>query len=142
MTDFVSALRTGINSAINREENFIEIHSIFSAVKEQIAIFSEGKLETQLDSNTKDHPYLRTINYFEDTSQLYLDKILKISSIIRTLKLTEIYFDRDNGYPCTILIDGDEFTSTNKESLEDNIRKLLSSPSTGIILYSLIKDAP
>ncbi|MEJ5034417.1 hypothetical protein WH243_00295 [Acinetobacter sp. MYb177] len=143
MVDFLSALQIGINSAANREANFIEIHNVFILLREQINTFSGNKIDTKLhsiiDSKTR-----RALNYFEDQSQLYFDKRLHVSNqntIIHYL-LTEIYFDRDNGYPCTILVDGDEYTATNKESLEENIQKLLSSPSTGSTLYSLMKKAP
>lgn len=144
MVDFLSALQNGIDSAANREANFQEIHDIFISLREQINSFSQNKINTQLFSIQK-NPRSKSLDYFEDQSQLYLDKRLYISiyntSYTENL-LTEIYFDRDNGYPCTILVDGDEYTATNKESLEENIQKLLSSPSTGIILYSLIKKAP
>ena len=83
-------------------------------------------------------------NYFNDKSQLYRDKKLNVSSYDKSLTytLTEIHFDRDNGYPCTILINGDEFTSMNKESLEDNIKMLLASSRTGNTIYNLLKKAP
>lgn len=144
MVDFLSALQNGIDSAANREANFQEIHDVFVLLREQINSFSQDKINTELFSITNNLGN-RSLNYFEDHSQLYLDKKLYVSlyntSFGKNL-LTEIYFDRDNGYPCTILVDGDEYTATNKESLEENIQKLLSSPSTGIILYSLIKKAP
>ncbi|MEG0794784.1 MAG: hypothetical protein RSG95_03200 [Bacilli bacterium] len=144
MVDFLSALQNGIDSAANRETNFQEIHGVFILLREQINSFSQDKINTQLFSIVN-NPRAKSLDYFEDQSQLYLDKKLYVSLynsfLIKNL-LTEIYFDRDNGYPCTILIDGDEYTATNKESLEENIQKLLSSPSTGIILYSLMKKAP
>lgn len=143
MVDFLSALQNGIDSAANREANFQEIHDIFILLREQISLFSQEKINTQLFSIADDSG-LSPKDYFLDQSQLYIDKRLYVNSPgARFSKfLTEIYFDRDNGYPCTILIDGDEYTATNKESLEENIQKLLSSPSTGIILYSLMKKAP
>lgn len=144
MVDFLSALQNGIDSAANREANFQEIHDIFILLREQINSFSQDKINTQLYSII-DNPRARPLDYFEDQSQLYSDKRLYVSlyntSSFKNL-LTQIYFDRENGYPCTIFIDGDEYTATNKESLEENIQKLLSSPSTGIVLYSLIKKAP
>lgn len=143
MVDFLSALQNGIDSAANREKNFQEIHNVFILLREQIHRFTENKINTQLFS-ILNNSRAKSLDYFEDQSQLYLDKKLYVSLdnsfLIKNL-LTEIYFDRDNGYPCTILIDGDEYTATNKESLEENIQKLLSSPSTGIILYSLMKKA-
>ncbi|MGU3290209.1 hypothetical protein ACLBWM_11440 [Acinetobacter radioresistens] len=144
MVDFLSALQNGIDSAANREANFQEIHDVFVLLREQINSFSQDKINTELFSITSNSRTI-SLNYFEDHSQLYLDKKLYVSLcntyLFKNL-LTEIYFDRNNGYPCTILIDGDEYTATNKESLEENIQKLLSSPSTGIILYSLMKKAP
>lgn len=142
MTDFLTALQSGIKSAMNREDNFIEIHNTFLRVKEQIDIFSEDRFEVQLQGISKNDPFKKPKDYFKDHSDLYSDKKLIMIDNKRIAKLTEIYFDRNNGYPCTILIDGDEFTSTNLESLEDNLRKLLSSPSTGNVLYSFIKTAP
>lgn len=144
MVDFLSALQNGIDSAANREANFQEIHDVFILLREQINYFSQNKINIQLFSIQK-NPRNKSLDYFEDQSQLYLDKRLYVSLYNTSFSeklLTEIYFDRDNGYPCTILVDGDEYTATNKESLEENIQKLLSSPSTGIILYSLMKKAP
>lgn len=143
MVNFLSALKSGIDSAVNREANFQEIHDIFTLLREQINSFSQNKIEISLYS-IMDNSRASSKNYFEDQSHLYIDKRLCVSTINSMFDdiLTEIYFDRDNGYPCTIQIDGDEYTATNKESLEENIQKLLSAPSTGIILYSLIKKAP
>jgi len=140
MADFLSALQNGINSAVNREANFLEIHTLFFLVKEQMDTFSQGKISTRL-KNIPQNPVQGTVNHFENPSKLYDNKRLYVSKTgsIFDLILTDIYFDRDNGYPCTIMIDGDEYTSVNKESLEENIKKLLSSPSTGNILYSLMK---
>ena len=137
MVDFLSALQNGIDSAANREANFQEIHDIFISLRDQINTFSQNTITTQLYSiatNSLTSPK----DYFVDQSQLYMDKKLYVVSqqCRYSSFLTEIYFDRDNGYPCTITVDGDEYTATNKESLEENIQKLLSSPSTGIILYS------
>lgn len=143
MVDFLSALQNGIDSAANREANFQEIHDIFILLREQISLFSQEKINTQLFSIPSESR-LSPKDYFLDQSQLYMDKRLYVNSLESRFSksLTEIYFDRDNGYPCTITVDGDEYTATNKESLEENIQKLLSTPSTGIILYSLMKKAP
>lgn len=145
MIDFLNALQSGIDSAINKEKNFLEIHNIFLLVKEQITVFSNGTLDTQLLSMPNPSNLFSTpINYFHNQSELYTDKKLQISPIDAnvTYLLTKIYFDRDNGYPCTITINGDEYTSINKESLEENIQRLLSSSAVGSILYRLIKEAP
>lgn len=147
MTDFLSSIKSGIQSAVTREENFLEIHDLFITLKEQIDNFSEGKINVELVSlggGPIGSAILSPKNYFNDKSQLYRDKKLNVSSYDKssTYTLTEIHFDRDNGYPCTILINGDEFTSMNKESLEDNIKMLLASSRTGSVLYSLLKKAP
>lgn len=142
MTDFLNAIQSGIDSAINREKNFLEIHNIFFLVKNELENFSQGNIEVALNTIIDNGLVLFGKDYFEDQTELYKDKILNINKKTKYIhhKLTTIYFDRYNGYPCTIYIDGDEFTCVNKETLEDNIKKLLSSPKTGSILYSLIKE--
>jgi flavodoxin len=136
MNKFLNALEVGVESAQNRELNFLEIHEVFTELKTNIDAFLDGKAVTVFESLTG----LGRQDYFKNKTNLFQDKVLSIQENKKRHKLTQVYFSHDNGYPCTITINEDEYTATNKSSLEDNLKTLLSTPSIGTIFYTIQKE--
>ncbi|HCQ9811693.1 TPA: hypothetical protein OUH77_003767, partial [Acinetobacter baumannii] len=83
------------------------------------------------------------IDYFENFTDLYIDKSLCLTRVddIQDFEWLSMLNFSSNGYPCTITIDGNRFDSIDKISLEENIKMLLSTPSTGQKLFRLMKSA-
>ena len=141
MINFTDSLQLGMQNAIDRERNFQEIHDVFSILKEQILAFSKNLVTLELIyiENPGDSDDL--VDYFENSTGLYLDKTIFLTDVDDSGNfecISKIDFS-SNGYPCTIEIDGNFFDSIDKISLEENIKKLLSTPSTGQKLFQLMR---
>ncbi|MEI1716786.1 hypothetical protein V8R86_09990 [Acinetobacter baumannii] len=143
MINFTDSLQLGLQTALDRERNFQEIHDVFNSLKEQILTFSNNSITLEMlfqpDPDNEDS----IANYFENLTDLYSDKSLCLTNVYDSQDyewLSMINFS-SNGYPCTITIDGNRFDSIDKVSLEENIKMLLSTPSTGQKLFRLMKSA-
>ncbi|HCA5338646.1 hypothetical protein OHV66_15175 [Acinetobacter baumannii] len=145
MINFTDSLTLGLQSALDRERNFQEIHDIFITLKSQLFEFSEQSVNLEMLFKKKSAGNNNSVeDYFTDSSGLYDDKTLYLSeatnSTLNYAMLSTLTFS-PNGYPCTLEIDGDHFDAIDKISLEENIKKLMSSPSTGQKLFKLMKIA-
>ncbi|HAO26520.1 MAG TPA: hypothetical protein DCQ68_00240, partial [Chryseobacterium indologenes] len=136
MTNFLESLSFGIQVAKDRYRNFIEIHDLFILLKEQIEAFSKDKVTIELYGETGD--FFKILD--ENPEVLYQSKLLYLCCASQPDEvfhdLTSITFNND-GYPCSMIIDGDNFDAYDKISLEKNIKKLLESPSTGQKIFDL-----
>lgn len=141
MINFTDSLKLGLQTALDRERNFQEIHDVFYSLKEQILEFSNNSVTLEMLFEPKnDNDIL--IDYFANLTELYVDKSLCLTNVNDSQDfewLSTINFS-SNGYPCTINIDGNHFDSIDKISLEENIKMLLSTPSTGQKLFRLMKS--
>ncbi|MEQ1161493.1 hypothetical protein ABLT50_12180 [Acinetobacter calcoaceticus] len=145
MINFTDSLQLGLQSALDRERNFTEIHDIFAALKEQLFLFSKGSVTLEMiikNENSEENG--ESVDYLTTLEGLYEDKFLYVSP---THNLNENYqylgtinFS-PNGYPCTLESEGNQFDSIDKIGLEENIKKLISSPSTGQKLFGIMKMA-
>lgn len=143
MINFTDSLQLGLQSALDRERNFQEIHEVFSVLREQILAFSKNLVTLEMLLQVEHEDEESIVEYFESLKGLYSDKILFLTDINNSENyelLSSINFS-SNGYPCTIEIEGDRFDSIDKISLENNIKKLLATPSTGQKLFNLMKLA-
>ncbi|WP_286859615.1 MULTISPECIES: hypothetical protein [Acinetobacter] len=143
MINFTDSLKLGMQTALDRERNFQEIHDIFLTLKEQILEFSNNLVKLELIFQVVPEDDTTIADYFENLTNLYDDKNLYLTDVNNTQNFEWLSFINfsSNGYPCTIIIDGNNFDSIDKISLEENIKKLLSAPSTGQKLFQLIKSA-
>jgi len=142
MINFTDSLQLGMQSAIDRERNFQEIHNLFSILKEQLLAFSNNLVTLEMIF-TVDHEDDSVEDYLTNPTNLYADKNLYLTGVNNPQFfewISQINFS-SNGYPCTIEIDGNRFDSIDKISLEENIKKLLTTPSTGQKLFQLMKSA-
>lgn len=145
MINFTESLHIGLQSALDRERNFTEIHDIFAALKEQLVHFSKGSVTLEMIIKNENHEEDgEPLDYLTTLEGLYEDKFLYVSP---TYNLNEnfqylgtIKFS-PNGYPCTLETEGNQFDSIDKIGLEENIKKLISSPSTGQKLFEIMKMA-
>jgi hypothetical protein len=143
MINFTDSLQLGLQTALDRERNFQEIHDVFNSLKEQILAFSNYTITLEMLFQPDPDDEHSIANYFENLTDLYSDKSLCLTNVNNSQDyewLSMINFS-SNGYPCTITIDGNRFDSIDKTSLEENIKMLLSSPSTGQKLFRLMKSA-
>jgi hypothetical protein len=134
MTDFLSAIRSGVDSAQERERNFREILGVFESLRNQLLSFSEKKLDLRLISYEDDG------NYFNENTDLYQDRMVKIVRLAPEIsfQVASIFFS-SNGYPCTIRFEDNEFTSFDKSGVEEDLKNLLSSARVGQIIYNSLK---
>ncbi|MBJ9482684.1 hypothetical protein ACKEN5_18030 [Acinetobacter baumannii] len=143
MINFTDSLQLGLQTALDRERNFQEIHDVFSTLKDQILAFSNNSVTLEMLFQTDPEDDNTIGDYFESLTNLYIDKTIYLINVDEGQNyewLSMINFS-SNGYPCTITIDGNRFDSIDKVSLEENIKMLLSTPSTGQKLFRLMKSA-
>ncbi|MDN8396093.1 hypothetical protein QZK79_15045 [Acinetobacter baumannii] len=142
MINFTDSLQLGLQSAY-RERNFQEIHNLFYSLKEQILEFSNNSVTLEMIFREDPDDEDTIIDYFENFTDLYIDKSLCLTRVddIQDFEWLSMLNFSSNGYPCTITIDGNRFDSIDKISLEENIKMLLSTPSTGQKLFRLMKSA-
>lgn len=143
MINFTDSLQLGLQSALDRERNFQEIHNLFYSLKEQILEFSNNSVTIEMIFREDPDDEDTIIDYFENFTDLYIDKSLCLTRVddIQDFEWLSMLNFSSNGYPCTITIDGNRFDSIDKISLEENIKMLLSTPSTGQKLFRLMKSA-
>lgn len=142
MINFKDSLQQGLQSALDRERNFQEIHNVFASLREQILEFSNNSVTLEMVVQTDPEDDNSIIDYFQNFEGLYLDKSLCLTDVNNSHNFEWLSYIRfsSNGYPCTIEIDGDRFDATDKIGLEENIKKLLATPSTGRKLFELMKS--
>ncbi|HAV3886699.1 TPA: hypothetical protein JIF39_003499 [Acinetobacter baumannii] len=143
MINFTDSLQLGLQSALDRERKFQEIHNLFYSLKEQILEFSNNSVTLEMIFREDPDDEDTIIDYFENFTDLYIDKSLCLTRVddIQDFEWLSMLNFSSNGYPCTITIDGNRFDSIDKISLEENIKMLLSTPSTGQKLFRLMKSA-
>ncbi|WP_119025616.1 hypothetical protein [Acinetobacter soli] len=143
MVNFTDSIKLGMQTALDRERNFKEIHDLFSSLREQILDFSDNlvTLELVFLSDPEDETSIK--DYFESYDGLYLDKSLCLINVNNPQNFEWISFINfsSNGYPCTLDIVGNRFDAIDRISLEENINTLLATPSTGQKLFELMKSA-
>lgn len=139
MIDFTHSLSLGMQIAQKKHENFIEIHNVFAELKKQIEGFSNNKVVLELIAGTLGD-YFKV--HQENPDILYEDKKLYVCLASNPdgcySLITQLNLSRD-GYPCTIQIEGDNYDSFDKSSLEENLNKLLSTAYVGEQIFKMIK---
>ncbi len=137
MTNFIESLSFGMQIAQKRHQNFLEIHDVMFDLKKQIESYSNGKILIELIGESGEY----FTNFDKNQDMLYESKNLfaSLSSAPENVydKLTRIEFSTD-GYPCTINIEGNKYDAFDKNSLEENLKNLLSTASIGEIIFKLV----
>ncbi|OBA12093.1 hypothetical protein [Acinetobacter sp. LMB-5] len=147
--DFLASLKHGIDASAIRENNLNIIFETLINVKEDIEKFSEKKISLKWRDSQR-HTMLKAAALAStfDPSLSVLQKptsqvIYIFSTINETLRedLTVLELGTE-GFPCSVTIDGNRFTSADIESFQDSLDQLLSSPSTGEKIKKLLKFDP
>lgn len=146
MTKFLTAIESGIQASLSKENNIKEILEMVEQVKHEVESFSKGKVTLELTYPLTANLALMKIfgvsQNLEKSSETgkptdrVLTAILTNNSSISE-KLTIIEFGTQ-GYPCTITVDGNQLTAADNVGLEKMFVKLLGSPITGNKLRKLV----
>jgi len=144
--NFGDSLSHAIQAADAKEKNLETIFNIIDDVKYDIESFTEGKISIGLRDSQK-NVFMKAVAYYStfDTTNPLLHQ--PTNQVIFFLSTTDTSNKQDltllelgnEGFPCTIYVDGNRMTAADAESFEENLDLLLSSPSTGEKLKSLIQ---
>lgn len=139
MTNFIESLSFGMQIAQKRHQNFLEIHDVFLDLKKQIESYSNYKISIELFGKNGDY----FTNFDENPDMLYEAKNLIAAQASAPhevyYQLTNVSFSND-GYPCTIELEGNKYDAFDKNSLEENLKTLLSTASTGESIFKLLNQ--
>lgn len=145
MTNFLDSIQIGLNSAIDRERNFTEIHDVFKLLKDQVYEVSKNKVVVELfgcEFDSRNSSFRITNDEFLTSGDgLYKDKLIYLS-LLENIDFTYFEISRidftQNGYPCKLIVDGNQYEALDKNGLEEIVKILFSSPATGQKLYQLM----
>lgn len=136
--NYGASINLGIQATQVKKDNMKAIFEVINAVKEDLEAVTENKVSLGMRDSQK-HQFLKVtalLATFDSNHPVLINptnQVIYVFSILENSKtedLTVLEFDTE-GFPCTIYIDGNRFTSADIESFEDNIESLLSSPNTG-----------
>lgn len=144
--NFGDSLSHAIQAADAKEKNLETIFNIVDDVKTDIEKFTQGKISIGL-RDSKKNMFIKAAAYystFDSTNPLLNQPTNQVIFFLSTLdssnkKDLTILELGNEGFPCTIYVDGNRMTAADAESFEENLDLLLSSPSTGEKLKSLIQ---
>ncbi|MFV5630750.1 hypothetical protein [Acinetobacter oleivorans] len=143
--NFGESLSHAIEASDSKENNLKTIFGIINDVKADIEEFTNGKVSINSRDSQKHMMYKAAAYYstFDKTNPILnkpTNQVLFLVSTIDDSKkqdLTVLELGSE-GFPCTIYVEGNRMTAADAESFEENLNDLLSSPSTGEKLKSLI----
>lgn len=136
--NFSKSIDLGVHASELREKNLKAIMDVIATVKNDIESYTKNKVSIDLRDSQK-HTFLKAaalLSSFDNThpilQKLTNQVIFALSTQVesKTEDLTVLEFGSE-GFPCTINVDGNRFTSADIVSFEDSIESLLSSPTTG-----------
>lgn len=143
MTDFLSAIQSGIQASMDKDRNIQEILDMIDQVKKSVETFTENKVTLTLRNSYIDMAVSLTV---KARSFGLMSKDKPTSQVIEAIlcdnqtkkeELTIVDFGVE-GYPCTIYVDGNQLTALDKVGFEKNLARLLASPVTGSKLIKLV----
>ncbi len=135
---FGAFINLGIQASEVKKDNLKSIFEVINAVKEDLEEVTGNKVSLGMRDSQK-HQFLKvtallaTLNSNHPVLINPTHQVIFVFSLLdnsKTEDLTVLEFDTE-GFPCTIYIDGNRFTSADIQSFEDSIESLLSSPNTG-----------
>lgn len=144
--NYGASINLGIQASEVKKDNMASIFAVINAVKEDLENVTENKVSLGVRDSQK-HQILKAtalLTTFDRNHPMLIhptNQVIFALSLLdnsQTEDLTVLEFDTE-GYPCTIYIDGNRFTSADIQSFEDNIDSLLSSPLTGEKIQRLMK---
>ena len=145
MSGFLGAIQTGIDAAVEKENNILQIVKVIEDVRKDLEQFSENKLT--LVSKVSQIDALNNFTIKMLTPQINKEKPLNEVLFIqlnsnksKEEELTMLYLGSE-GFPCTIYAEGNQLTATDELSFRENMKVLLGSPSTGQKIGRLLKAA-
>lgn len=131
---FIAALNKGKEKFGIRSHNLGAIESLIRELDQAIIEISEGKAELKKINKNE-----QAINFFgislpskrgEETGSQEINIILRIQSVVNPKVYTTLTTlgIGENGFPCTIVIRGNDYIARDIETLADNFSELLSTP--------------
>lgn len=144
--NFGASINLGIQASEVKKVNIASIFAVINAVKEDLEKVTANKVSLGVRDSQK-HKILKATALLATFDRNHPEIIHPTNQVIfalsildnsQTEDLTVLEFDTE-GFPCTIYIDGNRFTSADIQSLEDNIDSLLSSPITGEKIQRLMR---
>ena len=144
MIDFKASFTAGIDAAKIADKNRAEIQSVFDEVNKQLSEVTNGVI------------YLDRKNYFVKNTLQDIAAIANLRpretywAIVATnpkhieaeeKQLAKWKMDK-NGYPARIFIDDYQIACEDRKALEKALQELLSDPTVGEKLFSLMNFQP
>lgn len=143
MVDFITSFNKGLEAAKQAGQNKREIYSVIDVLNEQLSQVSEGKLEIGIYNKTQ--PFSHFIGIVSSTADAnkpiyqYLAAVNPLSESKAPSEIAKWKFD-SNGYPCQISTSDFEFYCEDKAALERSLQNLLSDPTVGEKIYSVMSQ--
>lgn len=143
--NFGESLSYAMEAADTKRLNLEKIFGIINDVKHDIESFTDGKVSIGLRDSQK-HIISKALAYyttFDKTNPILqkpTNQVIFFLSVIDNLKAQDLTLLElsPEGFPCTIYVDGNRMTAADEDSFEENLNELLSSPSTGEKIKTLI----
>jgi len=139
MTDFISAFKKGLELAELAQKHRNEINDVFTELNSQLEKETKGQLKIKISKYYKPQSSMAAIagNLIPRLSYFAISATNPTLSEKEIVELAE--WDQDSrGYPCMITFDENELFCEDKESLEENLARMLSNPLIADKLYNLM----
>ena len=132
MKDFLPSFQKGITAAQNAEKNRDEIDSVFSALNEQLAAATEGKVG--ISRKKYEHP----IDFTKNTLLQMLERKTYWALVVDFIPNATVppiqiaRWDQSfTGFPCRVVFGNREYSCEDKAGLEGVLELLLADPEVG-----------
>jgi len=137
MTNFISALKQGLDQAKIAEKNRLEIHEVFYELNKQLGEVSKKRLSIVplQGSGIPSGSLLRDLVTKNSNWSLYarFDNDGKVAAH-RIASWTQ----SPSGYPCRVEFSSTSYSCEDKFALENVLKLLLSDPTVGEVLQKYV----
>lgn len=145
MSNFLEAIKAGINAADVKKDNLEKIFNIINEAKGDIEKFSNNSLTLISKVSQIDvvHTYAVKIAAPQYNKSKPLNQVLSVHLTANENKSEELtmLFMGAEGFPCTIYVEGNQLTAGDENAFRENLKTLLGSPSTGEKIGRLLVEA-
>ncbi|WP_157376032.1 hypothetical protein [Burkholderia ubonensis] len=137
MTNFISALKQGLDQAKIAEKNRAEINEVFSELNKQLGAVSKKRLSIVplQASGIPSGSLLQALVTKRSDWSLYarFDNDGKVST-----HQIAAWIQSPSGYPCRVDFSSTSYSCEDKSALENVLKLLLSDPTVGEILQKYV----
>ena len=145
MADYTKALHEGFEAAKKADLARKEINKVLATFKEQILAASKGKLLIDLKAFEEKLSLADTLRRTSVIGSLERRTYLALAAHNPTIKKPSYkelarWKQSKEGYPCSLILHGQERQFEDRTALELGLAELLRDPTVGEVLYALAKQ--